>query len=58
MLSSWFYQVEHVLTDRLLHFVDVDLHDVKVLCIANKKNNKKGKKRKTCIIVLVPANFV
>lgn len=31
------YQVEHVLNDRLLHFVDVDLQDVKVLCVTSDK---------------------
>lgn len=30
-LLFWSFQVEHMLNDRLLHFVNIDLHDVKVL---------------------------
>lgn len=29
------FQVEHMLNDRLLQFVNIDLHDVKVLNAAN-----------------------
>ena len=29
--DSVLWQVEHMLNDRLLNFVDIDLHDVKVL---------------------------
>ena len=36
--DSVLWQVEHMLNDRLLNFVDIDLHDVKVLvffCLHN-----------------------
>ena len=37
-LSS-FSQVEHILNDRLMQFVDIDLHDVKVHVICHKANS-------------------
>jgi hypothetical protein len=36
-----FWQVEHMLNDRLLNFVDIDLHDVKVLLSAITQNCEK-----------------
>lgn len=34
-IFNWLCQVDHMLNDRLLNFVNDDLHEVKVLCVLN-----------------------